>query len=220
MAYTDAAGKTIRIDPGYLRDLRNEDAGADPTGSLELYREWMDLRMADMNFVIDHVREAAAAEEPGMFGLVDTGRIGVVGHSLGGAAAVGVGRQRNDIGAVVALEAPFMTEIVGIDGDGFEWSDQPYLVPLLNVYSDSSWNHLGERPQYAQNYRQLHTPDPDVYSEHLVGVWHLGLIDLSLTSPVLTRMLDRVPTDVPAAENLARLNGLCVAFLAAHLDSQ
>lgn len=215
---TDAEGKTTRIDAGYLRDLRDEDASADPAGSLEFYREWTGLRTADIDFVIDHVRQAAAVSEASnAFGLVDADRIGVMGHSLGGAAAVGVGRQRDDVDAVIALESPFMTEIAGADAGGFVWNGERYPVPLLSIYSDSAWDHLNEWPQYAQNYRQLIAPDPDVFSEHLAGVGHLGLTDLSLTSPILTRILDGVPSEAPAAENLAELNVLCLAFLDAYL---
>lgn len=215
---TDAEGRTIGIDSGFLQDLRNEDARKDPAGSLASYRAWMGLRMADLSFLIDYVRDSTDA--PGAarpFGLVDADRIGVMGHSLGGSAAVGVGRERDDIGAVIALEAPFMTEIVRVEDGAFVWNDAPYSTPLLNVYSDSSWSHLDDWPQYAQNQRQLASPDPDVHSVHLAGVGHLGLTDLSLTSPLLTRLLDGVPSERSAAENLAALNGLCLRFFDAYL---
>ncbi len=41
-------------------------------------------------------------------------RIGVMGHSLGGSAALCIGRQRPDVQAVLALESPFMCDIEGV----------------------------------------------------------------------------------------------------------
>ena len=34
----------------------------------------------------------------------DTGKIGLMGHSLGGASSVALGRERKDIGAVIDLD--------------------------------------------------------------------------------------------------------------------
>lgn len=211
---TDAEGRTIRIDSGFLADLRKEDAKNDPAGSLESYRAWMGLRTADIAYLIDHVRDATEVSDAAApFSLADVGRIAVMGHSLGGSAAMGIGRERVDVDAVITLEAPFMTEIIRVDDGRFVWNDAPYPTPLLNVYSDSSWSHLDEWPQYAQNQRQLASPDPDVYSVHMAGLGHLGLTDFSLTSPLLTRMLDGVPSERSATENLAALNELCLRFL-------
>lgn len=214
---TDAAGGVTWIDGDYLRELREEDASADPGRSLELYREWMNVRMADIGFVIDHVREASASGSGDPFRLVDASRIGVIGHSLGGAAAVGVGRMRDDVGAVIALEAPFMTEIVDVDREGFVWADDAYPTPLLSVYSDSAWEHLDEWPQYAMNHRLMLDPDPDTFAIHLAGLGHLGLTDLSLSSPILTWMLDGHRPAVPPAEALGRLSQHTLAFLDAYL---
>ena len=42
-----------------------------------------------------------------------------MGHSLGGAATLGIGRQRSSVRAVIALEATFMYDIVGMPNDRF-----------------------------------------------------------------------------------------------------
>jgi dienelactone hydrolase len=106
---TSVEGATTMINMGYLQELQAEDARANRQQSFELYQKWMKLRTDDINFVIDHV--LAQAKEPDaepVYKLVDAKHIGVAGHSLGGSAALGIGRIRDDVGAVIALESPFM----------------------------------------------------------------------------------------------------------------
>src|SRR5690606_31911577 len=109
---TDADGHRTWIDAGFMRDLRSEDAMADPEGSLVLYREWLSVRTADIDLVIDitvgEVANSAGSSLAPVLELIDSARIGVMGHSLGGSAALAVGRSRDDVSAVVALEAPMM----------------------------------------------------------------------------------------------------------------
>jgi hypothetical protein len=52
-----------------------------------------------------------------------------MGHSLGGSAVLGIGRQRADIHIVIALEAPFLYDIVGVDEGKFIFIDQ--ITPHL-----------------------------------------------------------------------------------------
>lgn len=91
----NAAGRRTQqmaTDSGYLEGLRREDAKNDPAGSLESYRAWMGPRMVDVAYLIDHVRDSAAVPGAAVpFGLADISRIGVMGHSLGGSATVGIG---------------------------------------------------------------------------------------------------------------------------------
>lgn len=198
---SDRAGHWIWIDGGYLGELRRENAREDPVRSLEYYRRWMEVRVGDIDFVLNHI--LASVDDP-VFALIDPDRIGLVGHSLGGSAVLGVGRLRDDIGAVVGLEAPYMTEIVGVEEGRFIWNPEPYPVPVLNVYSDSAWGHLDEWPQYGRNREML--DDTAVHNLHIEGVGHLHLTDLSLSSPWLTRVLNGHPSSGDAREALQLLN--------------
>lgn len=80
----------------------------------------MELRTDDLNFVLDKIIEQAADtnKEMKVYSLIDKERIGAMGHSLGGSAALGIGRQRNDVAAVIALESPFLCDIQGVNDDG------------------------------------------------------------------------------------------------------
>jgi len=210
---TDANGKSLRSDGGYMSELRGENAKQDKQNSLELYKKWMDIRVADINFVIDAVA-AYTRSDPSdkLYGLINIEKIGVIGHSLGGSAALGIGRLRSDIGAVIALEAPFLYDILGVENDLFVFENAEYPVPVLNVYSDSSWTHLAQWPQYAQNVRMLSGQNKNAYSVHIEGTGHLSLTDLSLSSPVLTRILNGHSSSVTPEDCLTQLNEICLSF--------
>lgn len=213
---TDSSGHRTWIDFGYMGEIRQEEARSDPEQSHEYYEQWMAVRMADIAFVVDHMLEESTADSA--YRLVDAERIGLVGHSLGGSAVLGVGRIRDDVDAVIALESPYMADIEGVTNGRFVWNPDPYPVPVLNVYTDSAWEHLAEWPQYARNYELL--GDPSAVNVHISNVGHLHLTDLSLTSPFLTRVLNGHPSAGDATETLERINGLALDFFDTHLKGQ
>ncbi len=151
-----------------------------------LFKEWMAVRTADISFVIDTIIAQADTEpKDSVYHIVDTSRIGVMGHSLGGAAALGIGRMRSDISAVISLEAPFMCDVTGIKDGEFVWEDAPYPVPVLNVYTDSSWHILSSSPQYAQNSAMQRDDRSDTQDIHISGAGHMSLTDLVYSRPPL-----------------------------------
>lgn len=210
---TDKSGNVLLMSSEFMGEILSENAKEDKQKSLELYRKWMDVRVGDINFVIDTIK----ADSDILYGLINTDKIGVIGHSLGGSAALGIGRMRSDIGAVVALEAPFMCDILDIENDEFVFESTAYPVPVLNVYSDSLWTHLAKWPQYEKNVHLLSGSEKDAYSLHIAGVGHLSLTDLSLASPILTRILNGHATSVNAEDCLRLINKECLAFFDCYL---
>ena len=210
---TDKSGNVLLMSSEFMGEIRSENAKEDKQKSLELYRKWMDVRVGDINFVIDTIK----TDSDVMYGLINTEKIGMIGHSLGGSAAIGIGRMRSDIGAVVALEAPFMCDILDVENNEFVFESAEYPVPILNVYSDSSWTHLAKWPQYGKNVQLLSGSDKDAYSLHIAGVGHLSLTDLSLASPILTRILNGHATSVSSEDCLRLINKECLAFFDCYL---
>lgn len=210
---TRESGETIWIDGGFMRELRSENAKADKAASLALYKKWMATRVADIHFVLDTIlNQAKAIPYNRVYGLIDTQKTGVMGHSLGGSAALGIGRLRSGIGAVIALEAPFLCDILDVQNDLFVSESAAYPVPVLNVYSDSAWTHLSAWPQYVENVKWLSGAGEDTYNVHIAGTGHLSLTDLSLFSPILTRLLNGHPSSLSAIDGLTRLNQTCLSF--------
>jgi len=199
----DKNGDTILIDLDYMQELSNEDPRSDIQQSYTLYQKWMEIRMDDINFVIDHIiSEVGNNNADLVYSLVDITKIGLMGHSLGGSAALGIGRIRDDVHAVIALESPFMWDIEGVEDGRFVFTDKIYHIPVLNVYSDSAWSILGDRPQYAANFKMLSDTEATTFNVHISGVGHLALTDFALSSPFLTRVLDGKK---PATESVACL---------------
>lgn len=207
---TGPDGERAGLDSGYRRQLMrsNDDTPEQRTELTELFREWMSVRTADIGFVLDTVISRADAGEGGVYRLVDTSRIGLMGHSMGGAAALAVGRMRDDVSAVIALEAPFMGDVQGVDASGdFVWDAAPYPVPLLSVYTSSAWPILDTSPQYAQNSAVLRDNRADTQDIFLEGAGHMTLTDLVYAMPPLCLLFgqnlffdaDKYEADINAA---------------------
>lgn len=213
-------GKTIRLSGEFMGEIAADSPQDKPEQSLPHFEKWMNIRTGDINFVLDTVIEMASKEssELPIYDLVDISRICVMGHSLGGSAALGVGRQRDDIAAVISLEAPFICDIQGVDTDGnFIFEQSKYPVPVLNVYSDASWEHLKEWKQYEENAQLLDMESDDIQNVYLSGIGHFSLTDLSLSSPFLTFIFDGFKTNYAPQETLKKINEICLEFLDEHL---
>ena len=215
----DESGRATFVNMDYVRGLQQEDAKRDKEQSFRYYQTWMETRMGDIDLAIDAILNNASNNADGVYSLVDVGRIGVMGHSLGGSAALAMPRQRDDIDAVIALEAPFLYDIIGVEKGEFSWLDAAYPAPVLNIYSDSSWSHLAEWPQYARNHELLASASPTVVSLHLPGAGHFSLTDLALASPLLVQLLEGTSTAVDHTAYLQAVNQACLDFFDRYLKN-
>ncbi|GIH96782.1 dienelactone hydrolase family protein [Planobispora siamensis] len=91
-----ADGRTIRATIASTGD-RDEDA--------KLAVEWTAVRAADLGFVLTRLDRLDRGEVTGpLTGRLDTGRVAVTGHSMGGAAALQAARQERRFDAVINLD--------------------------------------------------------------------------------------------------------------------
>lgn len=209
----DDIGKTTLINRNYMKEVLSEDAHTNKKQSYEYYQKWMDIRKSDINFVINYILEETDKDDSDkVYKLVNIEKLGVMGHSLGGSAALGIGRSRNDVSAVIALESPYLCDIIGAENEQFLWNEEKYPIPVLNIYSDSSWSHLLEWTQYKKNADMLVDSDADVYNVYLQGAGHLTLTDLALTSPALTRILNGQSTTIDTEYCLKTINQIALEF--------
>jgi len=218
---SDTDGRVSLIDRGFMREILAEDAERDKTQSYEYYQKWMGVRTGDLNSVVDYALNQAASSDPDpVYALIDTTKIGVMGHSLGGSAALGIGRTRHDVGAVIALESPFMCDIIGVENGQFVWNEKTYPVPVLNIYSDSSWSRLDQLPQYEANAELLADTNTISYNVHMRGAGHLSLTDLALTSPLLTRILNGRKAGIDTHYCLTTISRLALDFFDCYLKGR
>jgi dienelactone hydrolase len=218
----DVNGKTLFIDRTYIKELSSEDSLKDLDQSFLYYKKWMKIRMDDMNFVLDYIiNEKENKKVESLYQKIDLESIGVMGHSLGGSAALGMPRIRDDIKAVIALEAPFMFDILGTENGAFTFNPDVYPIPVLNIYSDSGWKILDKRPQYERNLQMLDPYGSDIYNLHILGSGHLSLTDFVLTSPYLTGIIDgNKISQKKAVENLKSLNKASLEFFDRYLKNK
>jgi hypothetical protein len=218
---TNADGSTTWISMDYMREVSAQDAHTRKQQSYQYFQKWMGIRTADINFVINSIiSESAYKPEEQVYKIIELSKIGVMGHSLGGSAALGIGRMRSDVKAVIALESPFLDDIVGVKDDEFVFLDSVYPIPVLNVYSDASWSHLSEWEQYAENYRLLTQGEATAFNVHISGAGHLDLTDLALTSPVLTGILNQRASTIDPRTCLKIINKICLEFFDSTLKNK
>lgn len=191
----DVNGKITIGDMEFMQQIYADNGDDSAEAEKRIYEfslEWMALRSADMNFVLDTILKKANNSEV-IFAKIDTEKIGLMGHSMGGATAVQVGRERNDIDAVIDLEGTMQGEYVGFDGKYEIYNEEPYPIPVLDVNSKavreqieqlkkehSDWEYVNDYLGHnAVDYREVIFKDAG----------HLNFTDLPMFSPVLARLL-------------------------------
>lgn len=199
-------------------DYKNEVSNANKEGIYtkeEIYgliEKWMKLRTDDMNFVIDTLLTKAKNDNDPIYQHIDTEKIGVFGHSMGGAASVWLSGERDDIDAVVNIDAPFFSELVyKKEIDDFVARDEDFTTPLLNIYSDDVWEQLDSNSIYVAN-KPNNEHFKDAYTVHFKGAKHLSLTDLPLFSPILANMLQGGKAEIDEYYSVETENELILKF--------
>lgn len=177
-----------------------------------LIQKWMKLRTDDMNFVIDTILAKTKTDNDLVYQQIDTEKIGVFGHSMGGAASVWLGREREDINAVVNIDAPFFSDLVyKKEMDDYVASNEAFTTPLLNIYSDDVWEQLDSNSTYVAN-KLDNEQFKDAFTVHFKGAKHLSLTDLPLFSPILANILQGGKADIDKYYSIETENKLILQF--------
>lgn len=210
----DSNGKTITVDPTFIQTAmnvgNNPDAEYSEEEIYEITSEWMQLRMDDMNFVVDTLKEAANGnygdnwyfgkssekEIKEIISMIDTTKIGLMGHSLGGATAVTVGR-RDDIGAVVDLDGTMLGEELGVENGMPVINDEPYTTPLLCLTNEHHHMEAAEAGKVSYSYANnvILNNAVDGFETYIAGSEHMDFTDLPLFSPFFAGMLGKGSVD-------------------------
>lgn len=205
-------GSKIRVDFNFINEVMTSPGSKELNSTLISLNKWTDVRIDDINEVLDKILDTNSDNNYEKY--IDTNRIVLSGHSLGGSAALAVGRQKADyIRALVILESPFAKDIVGIDGNKYVFTDVEYPLPILHLYSDALYSNIDEIPQYGMNARLMKSDNPMYVNVHIEGVGHLGLTDLVLVTPVITNLIDGGLNKRNPPETLLELNGYVLRFL-------
>lgn len=202
----------IRIDMAYMKDVLGTQGSDDLEKTLIDLENWSQLHEDDIIQVLEQI-QGEETENP-FLQTANSDEVILMGHSLGGTAALNLGREREDIAAVVALESPFSGDITNInENNTYDFTNEPYPVPLLNIYSDSIWNVLDELALYEQNWKYLNAENGQYKTVHIMGSGHIGLTDMHRVSPILTNIFDGGLNSEDYTTILKQINEAVLVFL-------
>lgn len=234
----DTDGKTIIVDSKFINDAMTVGSGDDVSEDeiFALTQEWMALRTADENFVLDTIKSTkdsgALGEEwftqqqseiLNVISMTNTDKIGLMGHSMGGATSVALGRERDDIDAVIDLDGTMLTERVSFENGKYSYIDEPYPTPVLDFTKEQDYNKT-EQSEIENGYVYVnrHVIDNAKDGKLVVfsGVSHMDFTDLPLISPTLASMLDGGQSEVDNEVFMTQVNGIVLSWFDHYLKGE
>lgn len=231
----DTSGKTIIVNPQFIQDvMRVNEEGISEEEIIELSHAWLELRLGDMNFVLDTLKKAKEAECPDItdwyvdeeqteaeiiriLSMMDTEKIGLMGHSLGGASSVTLGRTREDIDAVIDLDGTMLGEEYSYQDGKYEFYEGAYPCPLLAISNEAHYEEgkvVGDL--YVNNVVLANAKDS--HYTYFKGSGHMNFTDLPLFSPPLASMLGVGETD--AEECILTMNEIILSYFDYYLKGK
>ncbi len=218
----DTSGKLTIVDSNFINRAAEINAIHNTTHQEEIYnttKEWMELRTVDANFVIDTIlTECENDNADKLFNIINTEKIGLMGHSLGGATSAQIGRERDDIDAVIVLDGTMLGEEVAFENNTIVLNQTPYPIPLFNVYAEDHYNNSKEL--VGEGYNNFYATANAVcaYETVFQNSGHLNFTDLPLFSPPLAKMLGVGTVDARAC--IETMNEVVLEFFDSYLKDQ
>lgn len=219
-------GKLTIVNQSFFQQVFNCNTATYTEEQLyQTEQEWMNVRVPDMNFVIDTILDNVSAKENGVYQLIDPAHIGLMGHSMGGATAAQTARIRNDVQAVIDIEGTMLGEYVGVENGTFMINPNPYPVPILNVYTENTIADFEKYPNEPFVNEIVSNTAPAHFELYMHGTDHMGITDLSLFSPFLCKMAQsNMPEEKYAAADkyyvLNTLNSATLQFFDCYLKGK
>ncbi|MCR5848527.1 MAG: hypothetical protein K6G75_10475 [Lachnospiraceae bacterium] len=233
----DSSGRLITVNPDFISTALyiggDEETGLTEEERWEITSEWINLRVEDVNFVIDTLKNAADGDFGDAWAFttdskeeiskitdtIDTEKIGLIGHSLGGATAVTVGR-REDVKAVIDLDGTMLGEETGASGDTVFYNEEAYTTPLLSIDKEDHYKDRIYLDSNGYNYvnNVILKEATEGYSTYFVRSEHMNFTDLPLFSPFLAKMLGT--GDIDAGECIDKVNAIVLSFFDCYLKGE
>lgn len=188
-------GSRAIISQQFLSDLQNNQSGQlSEAEDLALSFDWLDLRTGDIRFTLDQTEKLAdgTIQSP-LTGHIDLSKIGLFGHSLGGAAAAAVCREDSRCKAAAVIDSTMFGEYQRDAGDR-TLVQAPYPNPLLIIYNGDTYYQTADHEGYVPDVNAFEHAAAPAYSVVVNGAQHLNFTDLPARAPVLAKMLGSMMT--------------------------
>lgn len=225
-----ADGHLVTMDPTFYQEVVDVNNGKyDEATAFELEKKWMQFQTADINFVLNTIlAKAQDNQADAVYQRIDPEKIGLMGHSLGGESSAQVARERNDIGAVINLDADLGGEYKSYANGKYAMNDTAYPVPILSILSDSMVRLISAIPDASKVVAVEHVSAgaPNAYEVHIAGTDHQSLTDLPLVSPLLVSVMTSSVKKAGSGEKadkydvIEKMNDLVLRFFNAYLKGE
>ncbi|WP_167958021.1 alpha/beta hydrolase family protein [Anaerosporobacter faecicola] len=176
----------------------------------KLEDKWMAIRTGDMNFVLDTIEQMVNENTTdAAFAHMNIDSIGLIGHSLGGATAVEIARERDNIGAVVVLDGTHLGERTLDENGEWVYNNEPLTVPVLDMRAE---DHNESIQHSANEYVNNHTLSIASVGQAvtILGTGHMNFTDLPMFSPFLANMLGNGTCD--AKECIKQIDSIALQW--------
>lgn len=228
----DTNGQTIIVDMSFMQTAIDVQNGLyTQEDEFNVAKEWMNIRTADIIFVLDSIKSASNSgtldsawytasdtehtEILDALAITDTGKIGLMGHSIGGAVSVEIGRERDDITAVIDIDGTMLGEWQAFENDSIILVDEPYPIPVLAL------DNQGHGEGYEDtSYVNRHMLDNAVDGREMyfANTEHMDFTDLPLMSPFLASMFGKGSVD--SDEFIPQINDIILNYFNYYLKEE
>lgn len=180
----------------------------------------MKLRTGDIELLMGSLKSGELGAEGALLnGHMDLTKIGLFGHSLGGAAAAQVCRERNDVGAVIVIDGTMIGDITGVGSDNTETvTGESFTKPLMLMYGSLFLDAEAKATAYLPNINAFDHVTDAAYSLCIKDSGHLNFTDLPRISPFLSGLLGVGTID--SLKCIKIVNEYTMAFFDKHLKGQ
>lgn len=214
-------GKSTPISTKFLNDaIKVQSNSLEVDETFEITQDWLKLRTADIELVIDSLKSGDIGKSAALLnGHIDLNKIGLFGHSLGGAAAAEVCRERDDISAAIVIDGTMIGDVTGVNSDSTETiTDESFTKPLMLMYGSLFNEPEAKATSYLSNISAYNNATDAAYSLCIKDSGHLNFTDLPRISPLLSGMLGVGTID--SLECIKIVNAYSLAFFDKHLKGQ
>ncbi|WP_026888822.1 alpha/beta hydrolase family protein [Clostridium beijerinckii] len=224
----DADGKITTIDKSFMDELNGANNGAyDEETEYNLGVKWLNVRTEDMNFVLDTIiKNVKEGNTEKVYSLIDAGKIGLIGHSLGASASAQLGRERSDVSAVVNLDDDLIGEYTGFNNGKLQINHNIYPIPILSIYSDDLKRIYEKTDPSIIPQKLISATALKSFEVYFDGTNHMSFTDLPLASPILTKLLCNTANSkigIQKADKyyvIEKMNNLVLQFFNCYLKNE